>query len=117
MASIIWEQVAHVAPELSDLDGYAQELILAYANTALAIDNFGGEDSRKLEYARVLVAAHMGTMVLRRGVAGPLTAESMGGVSETYAFPQWARHWDLTSYGTLFLTIVKGTAARAGTVL
>jgi hypothetical protein len=114
VAAITWEMVTDVAGELENLDTFAQEAALKYVNTKLDAGNFGGEESGELQLARILLAAHFGTMFKRRGRGGPVSAESAGGLSRSYAFPMWARRWDLTPYGMQFAAMASVTPARAG---
>lgn len=118
MASIIWEDVAGVAPELGGtrMSLIAQDMILQLANTYLAVDNWGGEASPKLKMARAYVAAHFATMQLRRGIPGAVASSAAGGLSRSYATPMLNMNttMQLTGYGMLYIQLAKTTAARAG---
>lgn len=118
MASIIWEDVAGIAPELggSKLSLIAQDMILQLANTYLAVDVWGGEASPKLKMGRAYFAAHLATMQLRRGIPGSVASSAAGGLSRSYAMPQLSLKttMQLTSYGILYIQLAKTTAARAG---
>lgn len=118
MASIIWEDVSGVAPELGGtrLSFIAQDMILQLANTYLAVDNWGGEASPKLKMGRAYVAAHFATMQLRRGIPGAIASSSAGELARSYATPMLNTNstFQLTGYGILFIQLAKTTPARAG---
>ena len=116
MAAITWAQVVAFAAELSPVDVIAQDLILAFVNTELAPDYFGGEESSKLTLARIYYAAHLGT-ITKRGdsAAGPVTGESEGGVSVQYASFSPAGSDPLmgtTSYGKQYMQLVRSSPGR-----
>ena len=121
MASITWEDVGSIAPELAGevIAPIAQEAILAMANAQLAVDVWGGEDSPKLRLGRIYFAAHLATLGRLRGRAGQVTSESAGGLSRSYAnpFTQTKSMMTLTSYGILYMGLARTTAARAGLAL
>ncbi len=116
MADIIWSDVEAVAPELSTVDSNAQSMILTSVNDFLSVAAFGGEDSPKLKLARVYLAAHFGTLSASRGnpAAGPVTAESADNISRSYATRDIANpsDWDATSYGQLYMALVRTSGAR-----
>lgn len=126
MAAITWPDItgtppaAGIASELTALsDVPAQTLILLLVNTTgINVANFGGEDAVKTKMARILLAAHMATMFLRRGISGAVSSQSEGGVSESYAnIVASPKTWDQTSYGSVLRTLVAGTPARAGLLI
>ena len=84
-ADITWEDVSAIATELAEVDEEAQDIILAYANTAL---NEGAFKAAAYKLARILLAAHFATMTAASGgdvTAGPVLSETAGGLSRTYA--------------------------------
>ena len=121
MAAINWSNVEAEAGELKGgvVSDLAQLVILSVVNGAgLSAENFGGEDAKLTRAARILLAAHMATLMLRRGVAGSVTSQSEGGVSQAYALALAnPRVLDLTSYGNLLRQLAMGTPARAGLVV
>jgi hypothetical protein len=125
MASPIrWTDVTHAWPEIAvATDGGkipfgAQQVYLTLVNgPSIAVGNFDGEDGTMTRDARILLAAHLATMGLRRGT-GLLASQSEGGASQSYIYP-WTnpRMLYLTSYGQMFAQMIMGTAARAGTLV
>lgn len=116
MAGIIWSDVTGIAPEMSTTSLGAQTLWLALVNGPMInVENFGGEDKDLTKAARILLAAHFETMRRRRGVAGTISSQSEGGVSQSYATSLMSpRVLDQTSYGQNFRLCAMGTGARAG---
>lgn len=116
MAAIVWADVVGVATELSTAPIGAQTLFLALVNGPMVdVDNFGGEDKDLTKAARIFLAAHFETMRRRRGVAGTISSQSEGGVSQAYATSLMnPRVLDQTAYGQSFRLCVMGTPARAG---
>lgn len=117
MASVTWTDVTDLAPELVAVGVNARIAILAVANTALDVVNWGGEDSSKLHLARCYYAAHFATLGMRKGKAGTIQSESAGGLSKSYANPmfQTTTMLQTTPYGQMYIALVKTTAARIGT--
>ena len=119
MAAIRWDDVGGpngFATELAVVPPTAQIVILSVVNgTGLAADNFGGEEADLTKTARILLAAHMGTLVLRQGLGGAIASQSEGGASQSY-WNAWInpRALHLTSYGQMLMGIISGTPARAG---
>lgn len=118
---IAWTDVTGAFPEINTatlagkLPVPAQNVILTNVNgPGLSVSNFDGEDGTQTHDARLLLAAHMATMVLRRGT-GLISSQSEGGASQSYIYP-WANPLmlHLTSYGQLLAQMIAGTAARAG---
>lgn len=116
MAAIIWSDVTDQAPELSTVSIGGQTALLDYVNSALAVEGFGGESSKRLKNARVYLAAHMATMLRRRGISGFLTEQHAGPVGESFGAFQLPMlgEFGLTSYGALYAMVCRGTAHRAG---
>lgn len=117
MAAITWSNVTDEASELLTFTNVnAQNAILNYVNTVLAVEGFGGEDSVKTFQARVFLAAHMITMLRRRGAAGIKTGQTAGPLSETFALLPLVRFgtFSTTSYGQLYAQVCRASAHRAG---
>lgn len=117
---VTWTNVTDQAPELARVSNGAQTAILKYVNTTIKVANFGSEASPKLFMARVMLAAHMGTISRRRGQPGARTAQSSGGVSESFtgvALTGLAALYATTAYGIEYVRLVGTSAARAGLVL
>ncbi len=117
---ILWTNVTDEAAELATgVSAGAQFALLDYANTKIDVTGLDGEDGRKTFLARVFWVAHIATLLKRRGVAGARTAQSAGGVSESFTLPQMTNlgPFSQTSYGILYATIVGASAHRAGKLL
>ena len=100
----------------------AQTDILAVANTLLTVSLFGGEASAKTKLARIYIAAHLGTLELigTTGAAGPITAESAGGLSRQYgsaAAAVTSGEWGSTTFGQKYVALCRTTPARGGLLL
>lgn len=126
MAAIVWTDITGtppaigIAPELVALnDVPTQALLLLLVNTTgISTRNLDGESGPKTRLARILLAAHMATLFLRRGLAGMVSSQSEGGVSESLSNIVANPHtWDQTAYGAALRTLIAGTAARAGLLL
>lgn len=121
---IAWTDVTGAWPEINvaTLGGKiplgAQTVYLTWVNgPGINTANFDGEDGQFTKDARILLAAHMATLGLRRG-AGLIASQSEGGASQSYIYP-WAnpRMLHLTSYGQMLTQMIMGTAARAGALV
>ncbi len=119
MAAIDWDAVVALASELAATPEDAQDTILAYVNTTLAVAAFGGETSPKLKLVRVLLAAHMAsglTVGGAAGVKGPVTSETVGAnsISRSYGSTVSGSGSDFesTPYGRQYLAIVRTSSAR-----
>lgn len=115
MSAITWADVTARAPELSTLDPVVQAAILADVTVLLSVDAFGD----KYTMAACALAAHLGTLSKNKGQgpSGPITSESTGRVSRSYASaPQKARDDDYsaTTYGLRYLSIVATLPGRWG---
>ncbi len=120
MSAITWANVTDEAPELATgISSNAQAAILDLVNTKLVTAGYDGEDGRKTFFARVYSAAHMATLLKRRGFAGFRSSQSAGPVAESFAQVQLPRlgSYGLTSYGILLEMITASSAHRAGLVL
>lgn len=124
MAAVTWQDVADAMPELNQapaasftgVPAAAQLLILSFVNTTgLDVNNYDGEGGKKTFAARMLLAAHYATMLLRRGVGGVISHQSEGGAAQSYLIPWKAIGvLDTTSYGQMLRALTAGTPARAG---
>lgn len=121
MASISWNDVVEGAPspELATFAPGAQIVLLDFVNTKLVVTGFDGEDGVKTRLARIYLAAHMATMLKRKGAAGARSSQSAGGVSESFSIPNmpWLGLYAQTSYGQLYAMIAGSSAHRAGLLL
>ena len=120
MADITWSDVTGMFPTdqiLAGLGVPAQDLILGRVNKRLSASYFGGKDDERFTLARIYLAAHMGVMgALGHGAAaGPVIAETEGGVSRSYAVMGLiAGQHSSTSYGRLFDDLVRSMPGRVG---
>lgn len=119
MAQITWHDVKAIAPELSSvLDGsVTAQVILAHVNEAVPVEPFDGEESAKLRLARSLAAAHLGKLSVSGGAApaGPVTSESDGSLSRSYAAPSIGSSssaWESTTYGRQYLQMLRSSTMR-----
>lgn len=122
MAAIEWSTVVAFVPRLSTLDSEAQDAILAWANAALNVDAFDGEDGATTRMARIYLAAHAGTMARQgsSGAGGPLTMRSVDGITEQWATPAGGVVFDSldsTPYGKMYRQLVGMSSARGPFVL
>lgn len=116
MAAIDWPAVVGAAPQMVAVSASFQADILNYVNGTLEVSLFGGEDSFKLRMARLMLAAHMGEVWIRRGQGGALTGETIAAqsVASTWAAPYHGAAIDVletTSFGLEFLRLVATTGA------
>jgi hypothetical protein len=119
MAAIVWADVITIATELSTVDGAARVFILTYVNgPAMDPACFDGEDGYTTRMARIYLAAHMGSSI-GKGAAGaaggPVSSESMGGLSRSYGSASVASSVDSTGstdYGRRYEALVKNSLAR-----
>lgn len=117
MAAIVWTDVTDHATELSTIVVDAQTTILAYVNASTTIEPtlFDGEASARLKLARIFLAAHFATYTPMgaSGAAGPVTAETAGRISRSYASGMTSAALATTTYGQAFDDILKSSGARA----
>lgn len=103
-----WANVLVIAPELANavsLQGTpAQTLLLA---DALAMMGYAPSWADKLEPAQRYLTAHLATMTLRRGAAGPITDVGAGPAKITYGElkGKYPDALDSTSYGVEYKRI------------
>lgn len=119
MASpIIWTDVTNVASELTTAVGL-QAVILAHVNgKGLDPAVFDGEDGTDTKLARSLLGAHMATMFAEQtefgSTAGPISAETEGGISRQYAVLARAGvELDRTAYGRWLEVMIRVNACGA----
>ena len=113
---ITWADVLKVAPALSTLSPEQQTLFLGFAETTLNVTEFGD----KYNMACTYFVAHIATVTKNgaNGPGGPISAESTGRVSRSYAVPaNGDPYWGTTMFGRTYLMIVDSLLARAGFVL
>ena len=107
MAQIFtWQDVCDVAPELAAVTDVGSQTALlneAQAQLSPAIDNWGALYRQGVLY----LTAHLATLALRRG-SGPVTAESVGQLSRSYAnLVNLHGYYGTTAYGVEFMRLVK----------
>lgn len=121
MAAITWSDVVDIAPELADVSVGMQTLILSYVNDSVNVVVLDGESGSKTKLARVTLAAHIATILVRAssGKAGDITSESLGPQSRAYSSSSRFDETDLslTGYGRTYRMIVRWSAARGPLVL
>jgi hypothetical protein len=111
MAAIVKQDVLDFATELSVVKDPAWAVILAYVMTLGGEGFCETEDGPTLRFARILLAAHFGTISKRgkSGAAGPVTSEAAGAVRRSYglvALAQSAAGLGTTVYGAQFTQLV-----------
>lgn len=123
MAAILWTDVLNLAPELSTVATGAQNIVLAWVNgSGLDVNSFDGEDGTTTQLARIYLAAHLASSVGHgaSGVSGgPVTSESMGGMSRSYSVPSMPMKsaYSSTVYGRMYETLVDNSLARLPVVI
>lgn len=103
MDTIDWTSVTDLAAELSTAPAGLQAAVLAQANGILTRDVWGDQ----ITFGRALLAAHIATMMLRKGRSGALSAEAVGPVSRSFLQPQPFSALDSTSYGAEFKRVAR----------
>jgi hypothetical protein len=121
---ITWSDVLARFPSdaaLAAIDPDVAGAAWAELANGLSASYFGGEDGQKYKTARILYAAHCalaggGTGGSGNQAAGPVIAESEGGVSRSYAVTQTSLGGGhgTTSYGQLFDALVRSSPRRIG---
>jgi hypothetical protein len=116
--AITWDDVTAFASTLSGVDVDAQDAILAWVNSTLDVSLFGGETGPKLKLARIYLAAHFATAGLNGASSGMVTSETVDGISRSYQpFALTGTGLSLTTFGQLYLALVRTSAARVPLVL
>lgn len=112
MAAITWQNVEDATdndPIITAFSMAGQMLILAVVNKSLNVALYDGEDGDLTLLARCMLAAHYAASA-KLGATGPITAESEGGISISYAVSYDKSPYMLTSYGRLFWQLIPPAA-------
>lgn len=112
---ITWADVVAVAPELASVATATQNAILADVAAQLVAAQWGS----RYDVACTYLAAHLGTLSKSggQGVAGPVTSETVGSVSRSYAAPAVSESgMGSTSYGREYERLKKQNVGRIGLV-
>jgi hypothetical protein len=105
--------VLDVAPELSAIAAGSQGVFLALADNLVSDIDVWGD---LLDDGRRYLAAHFGELSKFRG-HGPITAQTVGPLSRSYASLTGAFAVDLTSAGRMYMDLVRTTSAVLGLVV
>lgn len=120
MAALTWSDVTNVAKNLDTVPVPLQNILIAFVEERVDPLNFKGEDSETFLLARSWLAAHLATLWTfgALGPTGPVTSESEGGVSTSYAFINFITAGMLTStvYGRNFALLSRLAPGVAGAV-
>jgi hypothetical protein len=112
---ITWSAVVAIAPELASVALATQTAILGAVEVQLAAGQWG----TRYDLACTYLAAHLGAVSLAgaQGAAGPVTSESVGSVSRSYAAPVVASsNAGSTAYGREYERLKKQLVGRIGVV-
>lgn len=124
MAAPAWADVILIAPDLSTVASGAQTAILADVAAILSVESYWPTSALHV-LAQKYLAAHLGTLCLRSsgggslGGAGPVTSESVGDVSVSYAAPSvdpMDATYATTFWGLQFRALARRSAVRVGMV-
>lgn len=114
MAAISWSSVTDFDAKLAAVSAGAQAAILAYVNDTLGVDAYGGEGASKLTLARIYLAAHMGEIVMRSGIGGAVTGETVGADSISFSYTAPIKgaieSLETTSWGLEFQRLTNSSA-------
>lgn len=112
--AITWTDVVNIAPELSTVATDTQTAILADVALQMPAEVWG----TMLDTGSKYLAAHLATVTSRRGGggAGPLTSETVGQVSRSYAAPLKATSIMSTPYGVEYDRLLMNLPAARWTV-
>lgn len=115
MADILWSDVTDAITDLPTISASMQTVILGLVNKRVDGAVFDGEDGETTKLARIFLAGHLAVMSKRpaRGSAGPVTSESAGGLSRSYAQMTTTSALQLTAPGSSYAFLVSTSAARA----
>ncbi len=114
MAAITWDNVLEVAAELSTVsDGWQMRILALVNGNGIDPDVFDGEDGNDTGMARCLLAAHFASLAGLANTAGPITAETEGGISRSYGSMMSGSMLGETSYGRQFQLLARMNAAGA----
>lgn len=102
--TITWADVVALAAELSTVPVATQAFILAALPRQMNEDVWGGS----LNLAATYLAAHLATVIRRRGAGGSVQSQTAGGVSQAFAISVARDPGGLTatSYGTLYESLL-----------
>lgn len=115
MADIEWSDVTDIAGELANAPGGMQDAVLIVVNGWFEESKFGGEGSDELTNVRALMAAHLATVLMRRGATGQVTSSSAGGLSRSFSTMMTPSGLGVTSYGSLLDLVISSKANLRGT--
>lgn len=113
MADVIYDispaVIQSIAPELTTkLSDEAWADIITFANE-FDLSVSVCESVSTARFAKILLAAHLGTMMARAGgPVGPVTSEAAGGIRRSYGFMAWTdgAGLGLTGYGMQLITLL-----------
>lgn len=119
MAAIAWSDVVAFAPQLASVDAGAQAVALAYVNATLQVDAFDGEAGPRTRIARILLAAHLGSLPGSGGNPGNVTSETVSATSlqSMYSMAAAGNGLDATSYGVELRRMYRLALFRKGPFL
>jgi hypothetical protein len=112
MSAIEWSDVVALSADFADVSPGRQSDILSLVNSTLTVAMFSEE---KLRMARIYLAAHHATPDLQGavGASGPVISETVGPLTTAYAGGGVSlANLETTSYGKLYLSIVRTSLAR-----
>ena len=112
---ITWSNVVAIAPELASVPLATQTAILSAVEAQLAPSQWGA----RYDLACTYLAAHLGSASIAggQGAAGPVTSETVGSVSRSYAAPAaTTANTGSTSYGREYERLKKQLVGRIGLV-
>lgn len=115
--SFVWADVVEVAPELSTYPVGLQTIMLTRAVDSIDAAQFCGDDTAGYDLAVRYLAAHFATeqrnAASGNAASGAVKSESVGGLSISYgthgAGAQSRAGWESTSYGALFLSLLRSS--------
>lgn len=110
--AITWPDVVAIAPELAATDPTAQTAILAIVSRQVADPDAWGS---YFDDAAKYLAAHYGTLSRSRG-KGPISDESVGQLSRSYAPLLQFGMLGQTAYGVEYQRLSRLTPAALGAV-
>jgi hypothetical protein len=121
VADILWSQVVGFAPQLVRItDTDVQDTIVGTANGSLEPLAFGGDADYRYRLARLLLAAHLGVIILSRGDAGKAASETVSkeSIAVSYVSGGADTALKLTDYGSELEDMIESSAyARAPIVV
>lgn len=115
MAAITWTNITDHNPAASTVDVDVQATILDFVNINTEVELLGGEDSARVKLARIYLANHLISPELHQTnplASGPVTSEKEGELAVTYGQSMSKSALARTSWGQLYLDIIKNSACR-----